>query len=150
MKCKWLTIILPLALQACVTAGYKNLGYDNKDASYVSTTMNFSMFGDGSGRCQVQVKTRAYEISGKTAVCGYLYSGPVEGCLSHSHSSEELVLLWFREGTLYFYGDKVSSSSFLEFKDYAGRVPCIGTNVQWQSEFDRAKPLVKGDFVWSH
>ena len=72
IKIAALSFVLLLA-SACVTSGYKCIGYDRESASYNSSRMNFTSTGDDRETCHVLVKSRPYEQNGKTHICGYIH-----------------------------------------------------------------------------
>ena len=146
VKIAALSCVLLLA-SACVTSGYKSIGYDREGASYNTSRMNFTLTGDDRGTCHVPVKSRPYEQNGKTHICGYIHDPEQGGCGGLGLMSEDLIHAWFSGAKLILGGTVISSASFLDFRTRTSRIPCVATEVDWRLEFQYDTARFKGDFT---
>ena len=103
-----------LLASACVTSGYKSIGYDREGASYNTSRMNFTSTGDDRGTCHVLVKSRPYEQTGMTHICGYIHDPEQGGCGGLASCRRTWIHAWFSGAKLILGGTVISSASFLE------------------------------------
>ncbi len=139
------SMCIALLLTSCVTPSYQNVGNDNPNQSYEMKRKRFTVDGDTTGSCTIDVYSRVYQSGGKTNICGYLASADEGSC--EGLGVTEIAEVWFRAAGFYLGRNVISSASFLDYKDRRGNVPCVQTQTPWRDEFEYSTHRVIGGYV---
>ncbi len=140
-----LSIIIGCFLCSCMASNYKWIENDSPNQTYKKITMRFTKSGYEDGVCYTKVHARAFEIDGKTGVCGYLDNTSEDSCGRDLYAGIQTD--WFNAATFTLDGNEISSASFLQYRNRKKPVPCIQTQTPWRDAFEYSQPKVKGGWI---